>query len=241
MKSPQFNEFFQQIGHALLRVEPHNDTYLITLPSLHIEGLYSGSPFIELNKATYITSTSGYTAKIDYSGRGWLSGKKNSFTGSVYSTGQEKDVLYTVEGQWTDSFTIKDAKGKSTVDSYSAKNNKTVPLTVAPLDNQDTLESRRAWQKVASAIKAGDMDTAGREKGIIENSQRDMRKKEQEEGREWERRFFSRVTHHEVFEALATKLPPGEGGQAIATEGDKTGGVWVWDEEKAKNAKPPFR
>lgn len=159
----------------------------------------------------------------------------------MFPTGKEKEVLYTVDGQWTDSFNIKDAKTKSTIDSYSSKENKTTPLTVAPLDDQDELESRRAWQKVAKAIKAGDMDTAGREKSLIENSQRDLRKKEKEESREWERRFFTHSEHHEIFETLAAKLPPGEGGQAIATEGSHTGGVWVWDEEKAKNAKPPFR
>jgi len=46
------------------------DTYLITLPSLHIEGLIFGSPFIELDGASYITSSTGYTAKVDYSGKG---------------------------------------------------------------------------------------------------------------------------------------------------------------------------
>ncbi len=68
----------KQIGHAVFKIPAYDETYLITLPSLHIEALLFGAPFVELNDKTYITSSSGYTAKIDYSGKGWISGKKNS-------------------------------------------------------------------------------------------------------------------------------------------------------------------
>ena len=92
--------YVKQIGHAVFSIPTYNETYLITLPNLHIEGLIFGSPFVELNDKTYITSSSGFTAKIDYSGKGWLSGKKNSFTATLYRTGEEKDTLYTITGQW---------------------------------------------------------------------------------------------------------------------------------------------
>ena len=90
----------------MFSIPAYNETYLITLPNLHIEGLVFGSPFVELNDKTYITSSSGYTAKIDYSGKGWISGSKNSFTATLYPTGKERDVLYTVKGRWTKSFEI---------------------------------------------------------------------------------------------------------------------------------------
>lgn len=61
----------KQVGHALLHLNEFNEDFLITLPDLHIEGVYGGAPFVELNSASYIASSSGYTAKIDYSGRGW--------------------------------------------------------------------------------------------------------------------------------------------------------------------------
>lgn len=87
---------------------------LITLPSLHIEGIVYGSPYVELNKSTTITSSTGYVAKIDYSGKGWVSGKKNSFVATLSKEGQ-KEVLYTVEGQWSDKFILKEGKGKKEV------------------------------------------------------------------------------------------------------------------------------
>ncbi|KAI9749756.1 MAG: hypothetical protein M4579_006757 [Chaenotheca gracillima] len=230
----------KQIGHAVLTLtlpDKTEEQYLITLPSLHIEGLIYGSPFVELNKTTFITSSSGFTSKIDYSGKGWLSGKKNSFTSTVYPTpksfGDKEDVLFAIDGQWTDSFHIKDAKTKKEIDSFSAKATKTTPLKVAPLEEQDPLESRRAWHAVASAIAKGDMDTTSAEKAKIENSQRDLRKKEQSEGKDWERRYFSRQESDPTFEQLGPKV-----GEKFI-EADKTGGVWRWDESKyQKQGKP---
>ncbi|KAI9864331.1 MAG: Oxysterol binding protein [Trichoglossum hirsutum] len=218
----------KQIGHAIYHIDAYNEDYLITLPSLHIEGLVYGAPYVELNTHTYIQSSSGYTSKISYSGKGWVSGKKNSFTATLYPEGKEKEILYSIEGQWNDAFIIRDAQTKTEIDSYSPKTSQVTPLTVAPLDKQDELESRRAWRAVAEAIGNGDMETTGTEKSKIENGQRELRKKEKEEGREWERRYFSCVETGEVFDRLAEKI----GCQA---EADKTGGMWRWDEAKQQS------
>ena len=214
----------------MLEVEKYRETYLITLPSLHIENLLYGSPFVELNKTSFIISSSGYVAMIDYSGKGWLSGKKNSFTASLYPAGKEKEPLYTIDGQWTDTFTIRDGTKKAggEIETYNAKTSKTTPLIVAPLDQQDAYESNRAWQHVAAAISKGDMDTVGIEKGKIENAQRELRRKEQNEGREWERRFFNRMPGCRIFETLSKPV-----GERIEIE--KTGGVWRFDSAKAGN------
>ncbi len=154
-----------------------------------------------------------------------MSGKKNSFTAVLHREGREKDVLYTIEGQWSESFLIKDGKTKHVIETYNAKGTPTTPLTVAPTEEQDPLESRRAWRQVAAAIQKGDMDTTGAEKSLIENQQRELRRKEQTEGREWDRRYFTRVSKDPVFDALAPKI--GE-----RSEPEKTGGIWRWDEKK---------
>ncbi|PVI07287.1 Oxysterol-binding protein [Periconia macrospinosa] len=224
----------KQIGHAVFHIDEYDEDYFITLPSLHIEGLISGSPFVELNSQTYIQSSSGYTAKIDYSGRGWLSGKSNSFTATIYPQDKKKDTLYTVDGQWNGSFTIKDGKGKEVIDTFDHSKEKTTPLTVAPIEQQDEFETRRAWQKVANAIVAGDMDTTSYQKSIIENRQRAMRKEEKEAGREWERRFFSRADKPPAtVEKLAAQL-----GEPLNEA--QTNGIWLFDADKASAAKSPF-
>jgi oxysterol-binding protein-related protein 9/10/11 len=221
----------KQIGHAILTLSGFNDeTYVITIPPLHIEGLIYGSPYVELNSCTYITSSTGYTSKIDYAGKGWVSGKKNSFTATLYPTGKEKDVKYNVEGQWTDTFSVyagSKTKGEP-VETFSAKSHPTTPLTIAPLEAQDPLESRKAWKVVAEAIQKGDMDTTGIDKTRIENEQRALRLKEKEEGREWERRYFDRVEakSEKLLSDLISKCP----GEKV--EEDKTGGVWKFSRTK---------
>lgn len=221
--------YIKQIGHAIYSIPAFGETYLITLPNLHIEGLIFGAPFVELNDKTYITSSSGYTSKIDYSGKGWLSGKKNSFTATMYPTGKEKDVLYTVSGQWTKSFDITEGTGKKTghLETYDADKHKTTPLQIAPLEAQDPMESRRAWSKVAAGIAAGNMDITGDEKTKIEVSQRELRQKEKAEGRIWERRYFSLTPKCQVLEQLSPAIP-------FTAEPDKTGGIWRYDAGKAK-------
>lgn len=211
---------------------------MFTLPNLHIEGLIYGKPFVELDGCSYITSSTGFVSKIDYSGKGWLSGKKNSFTASLSPVDKPKEILYTVDGQWTDSFTIKSggsgsshsalkkaASHSETVDSYNAKTAKTTPLVVPHIETQDPYESHRAWQHVKTGIEAGDMDKVHIEKSKIENAQRELRKKEQADGTQWQRRFFTRSESCPIFESLSKACRAG-------LETEKTNGVWRFDESK---------
>ncbi|KAI1638138.1 hypothetical protein F4809DRAFT_270807 [Biscogniauxia mediterranea] len=232
----------KQIGHALLSVPLPNDpeekeVFLISLPSLHVEGLIFGSPFIELDGASYITSSSGFTAKVDYSGKGWLSGKKNSFVATLYPTGEEKEVLYNCAGQWTKAFEIhtgpaKHNSSKTLLETWDPSTTSTSELIVAPLEKQHPLESRRAWANVAAGIAKGDMDMVGKEKTKIEQAQRAMRKMEQAEGRVWERRYFTARTDEDPdLATLADYVGLNPNGDA-----DKTGGLWRFDAAKAEKA-----
>jgi len=123
---------------------------------------------------------------------------------------------------------------KHTVDTWNSKANKTTPLIIAPLDQQDPLESRRAWRKVADAVAKGDLNTTSAEKTVLENSQRELRKREAAEGREWNRVFFERANAHAELSKLAARA-----GDSLET--DKTNGVWVFSPQKASAAQKPFR
>lgn len=225
----------KQVGHAILRLAGHDEEYLITLPSLHIEGLYSGSPFVELDHRSFIQSSSGFTARIDYAGRGWLSGRKNSFTAVLHKTGDASAApLYSVEGQWTSAFAVHEGpKGGREVARWDPDAHASTELQVADVSDQDEIESRRAWLQVAQAITRGDMDAVAHYKGLIENEQRDLRRREREGGEEWPRRYFARAEDVAYLERLAEHV-------SEALEPDKTDGVWRWEEEKAKAAKAPF-
>ncbi|CBF83826.1 hypothetical protein AN2877.2 [Aspergillus nidulans FGSC A4] len=238
--------YIKQIGHALYTLTPpgadkndpaQQEKYVITLPALHVESLIYGNPFMELEKSTYIVSSTGYISKISYSGKGWVSGKKNTFTASLYKESEgEKKPLYTVDGQWSNTFTIKDARIKKDVETVSVQDLQTTPLTLAPIEEQDLYESRRAWSDVAANIETGNMDAVSAAKGKIENAQRELRKVEKAEGREWERRFFERVDENQDQQFLELARKAG----LTSLESDKTGGVWRFSPEKAANAEPPY-
>lgn len=235
----------KQIGHAVLSLTPpsadkndpaQREKYFITLPSLHIEGLLYGTPYVELEKSTYIASSTGYVAKIDFSGKGWLSGKKNSFTAILYKQSDgEKRPLYTVDGQWSDSFVLRDAHTKQEIDKYVVKEHPTSALKVAPIEEQDLYESRRAWRDVAAGIERGDMDAVSVAKTKIENAQRELRKTEKEEGHDWERRFFKHIGENE--DAELTRLAKMVG---VSLESDKTNGIWCFEQESAVGASRPY-
>jgi oxysterol-binding protein-related protein 9/10/11 len=242
----------KQIGYALLTLHPPSseqaEIYLITLPAIHIENLIYGAPFVELGKFIHIVSSTGYISKIDFSGRGWLSGKKNTFTASLWKDGEssESHPLYSVDGQWSDAFTIKqgDSKKGKQVDSFKPADIKLAKLLVAPPEEQDVLESRRAWSQVAQNIEKGDMDAVAHFKSRIENAQRALRKKEQEEKREWQRVFFSQADPKDQLEVDFQKLVKVLTSQGLNSwEGpapEKTAGVWRYDEAKAQKAQKPF-
>ena len=199
---------------------------------------------MELNKYTHIVSSTGYVAKVDYSGRGWLSGKKNSFTASLWkeADGDEKHPLYTVDGQWSENFVMREGKKGKEVEQYSASSTKTSPLSVTPTAEQDPFESRRAWANVAKSIEKGDMDAVSHYKSRIENAQRDLRKREREDGREWKRRFFHPVKEAEepVFQRLVKAVSKAYGVGWSGIEADKTGGIWRFNADEAKDARPPY-
>lgn len=233
----------KQIGHAVLTIpigeKKEPETYLITLPSLHIEGLIFGAPFVELDGTSHITSSSGFSAKIEYSGKGWLSGKKNTVVATIYPTGKEKEVLYNVTGQWntTLEFYAGAAKKNSKdtlVDQYDAEAAQQTQLELAPVEKQHPLESRRAWAKVAAGIQIGDMDVVSIEKGKIENAQRALRHKETSDETAWKRRYFTAVSVGDT-DAVLQELGAA-GGVALDGERDKTGGLWRFDAKKAAAA-----
>ena len=183
-------------------------------------------PYPELEGETYIQSSSGYTSVINYSGKGWLRGKKNSFAASLFKTGEAERPLYVMEGQWQNGpFDIKNMPSKKLLDTYSTENYPLTPLEVVPVEKQDPLESRRAWHKVAQAIEEGDMTTVSKEKSRIEEEQRAMRKTEKLEGTEWFTRYFTKVNKWPILEKLANEV-------GVDMQLESTKGIWKWDDEK---------
>ena len=216
-------------GHVLLHIDAYDEDHLLTFPQVHLEGFLPPPPFPEFDADTpvYIVSSAGYTSKITFSGKGWLRGKRHSFVAVLYADGEEDSPLYTAEGQWTGQFTIRDARANEVIETYDAAASveKLTGISVAPLEEQDPMESRRLWGKFAEAMYKRDMAGVSAEKNRIEVRQREMRVEEEREGKEWERRYFKRGAVDPRVEALCKKV-------GAELEPELTGGFWVFDEEK---------
>ncbi|GMM56897.1 oxysterol-binding protein [Maudiozyma humilis] len=198
----------KQYGHTILSVK--DEQYLVTPPPLHIEGILVASPFVELEGESYIQASNGMVTVIEFSGRGYFSGKKNTFKARVYKNNEDakssENALYTIRGQWSGSSKIssntRDAKGKVTTSEealfYDADRTPAEHLVVKPIDDQHPLESRKAWKAVADAIQSNDMDLIQEAKTELEETQRELRKVEEEKGISWQRRWFNEVDYAET-------------------------------------------
>ncbi|CCF59661.1 hypothetical protein KAFR_0H02520 [Kazachstania africana CBS 2517] len=191
----------KQYGHTILNVK--NETYLITTPPLHVEGILVGSPFVELDGKSYIQSSTGLLCVIEYSGRGYFSGKKNYYKAHIYRNFEasklKTNALFTIHGQWSGkskiSQNLSGGKPSHAILFYDANKTPVEHLCVKPIEKQHPLESRKAWEAVAEAIKSKDMNTITTTKNVLEESQRELRKQEEAKGTTWHRRWFNDVDY----------------------------------------------
>ncbi|ESZ96835.1 hypothetical protein SBOR_2756 [Sclerotinia borealis F-4128] len=226
-------------GYSLLTLSQHNETYLITMPPMHITGLMTGSPTPELSCTSSIRSSSGFTTRISYSSKGWMSGTPHSFSAIIYDERECKRSLtsmpipiYKASGQWSGKFTVTDIRTGNTVLQCDANLLKRKSLTVRPIDQQRDYESRRAWRGVTKAMEDGDIGGIGREKARIENAQREMRRLEKVEGRVWERRFFVEVEGGSGRDEVKEGLVRGLDAEAEGVGLQSGGGSWKWSGER---------
>lgn len=166
------------------------EKYTVGLPPLHLEGFIYAAPYIEVDKTSDITSSeSGYKCVFRYSGAGWVSGKSHTLKGEI--TDKEGTLLYTLAGQWDSLVTITDERTGETKEFVNHPESAPISTpVVAAIDEQHELESQRAWKEVADAIRANRTDLIRVHKSSIENAQRELRKKEEAEGTQWEHRWF---------------------------------------------------
>ncbi|RUS19570.1 hypothetical protein BC937DRAFT_87261 [Endogone sp. FLAS-F59071] len=196
--------YVDQIGHGIVHLLNRQDeTYLFTLPSLAVNGLWYGAPSPELQGSTYIQSSSGYTASIEYSTRGWVSGELHHFKATI--TNGNPDNVVTIEGQWTGASSIY-RHHKSPQPFFDISAIPTPQKIVAPVSKQHELESRKLWKKVTDALIAKDYSVASSEKSKIENKQRAERKERKENDSTWEPAFFKWVDPDPVYEALDEQI-----------------------------------
>ncbi|KAK4443332.1 hypothetical protein QBC34DRAFT_443479 [Podospora aff. communis PSN243] len=231
----------RQVGHAMVHIDRYDEDHLVPLVDVKVRGFLGGCMYPEITDTYELVSSAGYVTEVCFSGEGMISGKRNSFRARVYEKGDAKRCrpLYEAAGVWSKGWSVKDVRTGERLDEFEvevdAPGNEPVSMSIAPLEEQDEWESRRAWAGVLAGMAAGDMRVVLAEKTKIEQAQRQLRAREREEGKKWEPLLFrsQEGVEHKVFHELAE-------GTGWKLWDERTKGVWRLDEGRA-GEKGPFR
>ena len=134
----------KQIGHAILHIDRFNEDYLIPLPNVKVKGILTGTPYPELHGTYHIVSSSGFISEIDFSGKGFLSGKKNTVDATLYKDGQKEHPIYSVSGQWNEKLSFNEWESGIPIEIIHVTALKSTPMNVDNLDQQDPVSKINA-------------------------------------------------------------------------------------------------
>ncbi|RYP71573.1 hypothetical protein DL771_004699 [Monosporascus sp. 5C6A] len=98
--SPTSGVQVKQIGHSIIRDEEHRESHVMTLPTMLVKGLLTGSPYPELEGGCYICSSSGYLATIEFDGKNSLGiGTNNSVSARITNVKDGDKAVFEISGQ----------------------------------------------------------------------------------------------------------------------------------------------
>ena len=229
----------RQVGHAMLHIDRYDEHHLVPLPDIKVRGFLGGCMYPEITDTYTLVSSAGLSTEIRFSGEGVIRGKRNSFVARIHRTDDpRRAALYEVRGVWSAGWTVTDARTGEVLEVYDvdAPENAPVPAAVAPVDQQDPWESRRAWAGALGGMASGDIRVVLAEKTRIEQAQRQMRVQEAARSEAWTPLLFRSLPgdDHTVFHDLARGTP-------WRLSPEKTKGVWRVDEARVGNLQRPFR
>jgi hypothetical protein len=170
---------------------------------------------------SFVQCSSGFSAAIEYTTKGWISGEVHHFKASI--THDTLSAPTIIEGQWTGKSTI--TKNKQTKDFLDLTTLEKPTPAVKPIEEQSELESRRIWEKVSDALKSGDYAAASAEKSAIENAQRQLRKDRETSEETWLPQHFKAVDGTEIYGDLREKIIIKADSKFIDTMGE---GGWMY-------------
>lgn len=172
--------------------------YVITLPRLRIDGLWYGSPYIELVDSSSIIGE-GLASLIEYKGKGYFSGKSHSFKATVTpatpdapaapattsggglgswvgygsssksgSTASLSIKEHVIEGAWHETSAWVKGAGKGKFHDSAVGKEAFVVVGGEADGVMGEFETRNLWNLVAKGIREGDFELASKEKTRIE-------------------------------------------------------------------------
>ncbi|XP_067304389.1 oxysterol-binding protein-related protein 10 isoform X2 [Pseudorasbora parva] len=175
------------VGEGVLHLLEHDEEYVFTLPSAYARSILT-VPWVELGgKVSICCAKSGYSATVTFHTKPFYGGKVHRVTGEVKhnSTGT---IVCKAQGEWNGTLEFTYSSGETKVIDTSKL--PVIKKKIRPLAKQGQYESRRLWQHVTAALKAGDIDAATEHKHQLEEKQRREGKQRTASSTTWKPKYF---------------------------------------------------
>ncbi|XP_077071120.1 oxysterol-binding protein-related protein 10 [Siphateles boraxobius] len=174
-------------GEGVLHLLEHDEEYVFTLPSAYARSILT-VPWVELGgKVSIGCAKSGYSATVTFHTKPFYGGKVHRVTGEVKHN-PTGTIVCKAQGEWNGTLEFTYSSGETKVIDTSKL--PVIKKKIRPLEKQAQYESRRLWQHVTAALKAGDIDVATEHKHQLEEKQRREGKQRTATSTTWKPKYF---------------------------------------------------
>ncbi|XP_051573953.1 oxysterol-binding protein-related protein 10-like isoform X4 [Myxocyprinus asiaticus] len=175
------------VGEGVLHLLEHDEEYVFTLPSAYARSILT-VPWVELGgKVSICCVNSGYSAAVTFHTKPFYGGKVHRVTAEVKHN-PTGTIVCKAQGEWNGTLEFTYSSGETKVIDTSKL--PVIKKKIRPLEKQGQYESRRLWQHVTVALKAGDIDTATEHKHQLEERQRREGKQRAASSTPWKPKYF---------------------------------------------------
>lgn len=198
-------------GTVYLKDKSTGEVFTWTQPTTMIKNIIAGETYAEPTGSVTIKSSNGYKAVAEFAKGGMWNGRSEGVIVKAFDN-RKKELTYSVEGNWTESFTLKTKSTEKTIwqagellpqyqkkfgfTEFAGTLNKITEMEkgkLAPTDSRNRPDLQ--------LYEKGDTDTAETLKNKLEQDQRDRRKQLETAGEEHIPKFFKLKGNGPVDEA----------------------------------------
>ncbi|KAI4904049.1 hypothetical protein NFI96_033867 [Prochilodus magdalenae] len=175
------------VGEGVLHLLEHDEQYVFTLPCAYARSILT-VPWVELGgKVSICCAKSGYSATVTFHTKPFYGGKVHRVTAEVKHN-PTSTIVCKAQGEWNGTLEFTYSSGETKVIDTSKL--PVIKKKIRPLEKQGQYESRRLWQHVTAALKAGDIDSATEHKHQLEERQRSEEKQRAATNTPWKPKYF---------------------------------------------------
>ncbi|XP_052003626.1 oxysterol-binding protein-related protein 10-like isoform X2 [Xyrauchen texanus] len=175
------------VGEGVLHLLEHDEEYVFTLPSAYARSILT-VPWVELGgKVSICCVNTGYSAAVTFHTKPFYGGKVHRVTAEVKHN-PTGTIVCKAQGEWNGTLEFTYSSGETKVIDTSKL--PVIKKKIRPLEKQGQYESRRLWQHVTVALKAGDIDMATEHKHQLEERQRREEKQRAASSTPWKPKYF---------------------------------------------------